>query len=309
MLMPLTNYVVEQLAQWCLVSNTISDIRATARRDFFGYDEPGEIHYMEGSGDVTGRERRFLGWFTLTFKLPDGRHPAEVAATDVLSGSDLVSAIDSIKNSRYILAMVSMVISGRGLILKLEDEEFSVENRHLSQLFNKGDAIYAHIIPAGRRGWLVGPGWMQWPMRIMPGMQAMLKKFQINPIDLERLLQQRFKDSENGPKIKPPRDDTFKAAITRMTKEAEADNRPNLIKTATQWKKLVLSNMHSNQINDYSKEIVNLVGKVNSVEELNKWLGLAMNIWNNTPQPDRGGKSAFEISKEYNEKNPDGNSK
>jgi hypothetical protein len=24
-----------------------------------------------------------------------------------------------------------------------------------------------------------------------------------------------------------------------------------------------------------------------------------MNIWNNTPQPDRGGKSPFEISQEY----------
>ena len=60
--------------------------------------------------------------------------------------------------------------------------------------------------------------------------------------------------------------------------------------TTAQWKKLVLSHMKSSQINDFSKEIVNRVGKVNSVEEINKWLGLAMNIWNNTPQPDRGGK-------------------
>jgi hypothetical protein len=35
------------------------------------------------------------------------------------------------------------------------------------------------------------------------------------------------------------------------------------------------------------------------VEEINKWLGLAMNIWNNTPQPDRGGKSAFEMGQEF----------
>ena len=32
---------------------------------------------------------------------------------------------------------------------------------------------------------------------------------------------------------------------------------------------------------------------------VDKWLGLAMNIWNNTPQPDRGSKSPFEISREY----------
>jgi hypothetical protein len=291
--------MVEQLAEWCLQSDTLADIRAAARRDFFGYDEPGEAHYGEGAGDVTNRERRFLGWFALTFKLPDGRSPAELAAAAILSGSDLTSAIDSIKGSRYILATVAMVNPGRGLILRLEDEEFTVDNRQLSRIFNRDDALYAHIIPAGRRGWLVGPGWLQWPMRIMPGMQAMLKKFQLSPIDLERLLQQRSNPSGDRPKMELPRDDTLNAAVTRMTKEAKAEGRANLIMTPAQWKKLVLSHMKSSQITDFSKEIVNRVGKVNSVDEINKWLGLAMNIWNNTPQPDRGGKSPFEISREY----------
>jgi hypothetical protein len=291
--------MVEQLAEWCLRSDTMADIRAAARRDFFGYDEPGEAHYMEGAGDVTSRERRFLGWFALTFKLPDGRNPAEVAAAAIFSGSDLTSAIDSIKGSRYVLAMVAMVHPGKGLILRLEDEEFTVDNRQLSRLLNRDDALYAHIIPAGRRGWLVGPGWLQWPIRIMPGMQAMLKKFQLSPIDLERLLQQRFKSSEDRPKIELPCDDTLKAAVARMTKAAKVEGIQSLIMTTAQWKKLVLSHMKSSQINDFSKEIVNRVGKVNSVEDINKWLGLAMNIWNNTPQPDRGGKSPFEISREY----------
>ena len=102
--MTLNASMVEQLAEWCLRSDTLSDIRATARRDFFGYDEPGETRYIECCGDVTSRERRFLGWFALTFRLPDGRTPAEVAATAVLSGSDLNSAINSIKGSRYVLA-------------------------------------------------------------------------------------------------------------------------------------------------------------------------------------------------------------
>jgi len=297
--MTLNANMVEQLAEWCLRSDTLADIRATARRDFFGYDEPDEARYMEGAGDVTSRERRSLGWFTLTFKLPDGRSPAKLAADAMLSGSELASAIDSIKGSRYVLAMVAMVNPGRGLILRLEDEEFTVDNRQLSRLLSRDDALYAHIIPTGRRGWLVGPGWLQWPMRIMPGMQAMLKKFQLSPIDLERLLQQRFESSENRPKIELPRDSSLKAAVARMTKEAKAEGRQNLIMTPAQWKKLVLSHMKSSQINDFSKEIVNRVGKVKSVEEINKWLGLAMNIWNNTPQPDRGGKSPFEISREY----------
>jgi hypothetical protein len=287
------------LAVWCIQSDTLADIRATARRDFFGYDKPGEAHYTQGAGDVSSRERRFLGWFALTFKLPDGRSPAELAAAAILHGTDLTSAIDSIKGSRYVLAMVRMVNPGRGLILKLEDEEFTVDNRQLSRILNRDDALYAHIIPAGRRGWLVGPGWLQWPIRIMPGMQAMLKNFQLNPTDLERLLQQRFESSEDRSKIELPRDDTLKAAVDRMTKAAKAEGHQNLIMTPAQWKKLVLSHMKSNQINDFSQEIVNRVGEVNSIEEINKWLGLAMNIWNNTPQPDRGGKSPFEISREY----------
>ena len=179
-------YMVEQLAEWCLRSDTLADIRATARRDFFGYDEPSEAHYMEGTYDFTSRERCFLGWFALTFKLPDGRSPAELAAAAVLSGDDLTSAIDSIKCFRYVLAIVAMVNPGRGLILRLEDEEFTVNNHQLSRIFNRDDRLYAHIIPSERREWLVGPGWLQWPMRIIPGMQAMLKKLQLSPIDLER---------------------------------------------------------------------------------------------------------------------------
>ena len=291
--------MIEQLAEWCLRDDALADVRAAARRDFFGYDEPGEAHYMEGAGEVTSRERRFLGWFAFSFQLPDGRHPAELAAAAILGGNELAAALDSIKDSRCVLAMVAMVNPGKGLILKLEDEEFTVDNRMLSRLLDRDDALYAHIIPAGRRGWLVGPGWLQWPIGIMPGMQAMLKNFQLSPIDLERLLQQRPEPNEDRPKVEPPHDDTLKAAVTRMTKSAKVEGHQNLIMTPTQWKKLVLSYLKAEKFADFGKDIVSRVGEVNSVEETNKWLGLAMNIWNNTPQPDRGGKSPSEINREY----------
>ena len=297
--MALTANVVEQLAAWCATSDILADVRAKARNDFFGYDEPGKVDYMQGAGDVTSRERRFLGWFMLTFKIPDGQTPAELAASAILGNKELAYVIGALKKTRHVLAMIAMVNPGRGLILKLEDEEFTVENHQLSRLFNRGDAIYAHIIPAGRRGWLVGPGWLQWPIGILPGMQAMLKKFQLDPIELERFLQQRIEPSKDLPKDELPRDDTLRAAVSRMTKEAKANGRTNLIINTAQWKKLVLAHMRSSQINDFSQDIIKRVGKVKSVEEINKWLGLAMNIWNNTPQPDRGGKSPNEISREY----------
>ena len=104
--MSLTSSTVERLAEWCRGSDMLADIRATARRDFFGYNEPGEAHYMFGTEDVNSRERRFLGWFSLSFKLPDGRRPAELAASAILSGSDLDSVIRSVQNSRYVMAII-----------------------------------------------------------------------------------------------------------------------------------------------------------------------------------------------------------
>lgn len=297
--MSLTAGMVEELVAWCATSDVLGDVRSKARREFFGYDEPGEVHYMEGAGEVTNRERRFLGWFAFTFKLPDGRKPSELAAAAIINEGELSAVVESIRQSRHVLAMVAMVNPGRGLILKLEDEEFIVNNRQLSHLFSRGDAIYAHIIPAGRYGWLVGPGWLQWPIRIMPGMQAMLKKFQLDPIELERFLQQRIDLANDRPKPEMPRDSSLQAAVDRMTEAAKAEGRLKLIMTPAEWKKLVFAYMKSNRAAEFGREIINRVGEVNSVDDLNKWLGLAMNIWNNTPQPDRGGKSAFEIRQNY----------
>jgi hypothetical protein len=298
--MSLNSSLIEELVQWCLRSDGLADVRASARRDFFGYDEPGEIDYMPGAGDTTSRERRFLGWFCFHFKLPDGRCPAELAAAALLAGKELESTVDAIRQTRAVLAMVAMVSPGRGLVLRLEDEEFNVENHQLSRLFYRDDAIYAHLIPAGRRGWLVGPGWLKWPIGIMPGMQAMLKKFQLSPIELERFLQQKEEPEKKArTKVDLPQDTSLKDAVARMTEAAKAEGRDKLIMTPAQWKKLVLSYMKSNRVAEFAKEIADRAGEVNSAEDLNKWLGLAMNIWNNTPQPDRGGKSAFEIRQDY----------
>lgn len=297
--MPLSPSTLEQIAAWCATSDGLAAIRSVARSEYFGYDEPGEVHYMEGAGGITSRERRFLGWFALTYRLKDGRCPAELAAEAIFSGDELVSAIDSIRNSRYVLAMVAMVTPGRGLILKLEDEEFAIDNRQLSRMVNRDDALYAHIVPAGRHMWLVGPGWLQWPIRIMLGMQAALKDFQLSPIELERFLQQRKDSSKDRPKEELPKDSSLKTAVARMTKAARTEGRQDLVMTPTQWKKLVLSHMKSSQVNGFIREITERVGEVKMVEELNSWLGMAMNIWNNTPQPDREGKSPFELSQEY----------
>jgi hypothetical protein len=300
--MPLTNSMIEQLASWCATSEVLAYIRSKTRSDFFGYDEPGSIKYMAQTGELNARERRFTGWFGFNFRLPDGRHPAELAALDLVKAAgitELVSVTKSIQDTRFVMAIVTMVMAGKGVYLKLQDEEFEVGSSVLSQTLRKDDGLCAHILPVSHGKWLVCPGWLVWPTRLGPGIRSQLKQFQIDPIKLERFLQQRKGASEDRPKLELPRDSSLKDAVARMTKTAKDEGLQNLIMTTAQWKKLVTPYITSSRINEFIQEIVSRVGVVESVEAANKWIGLAMNIWNNTPQPDRGGKSPFEISQEY----------
>ena len=296
--MPLTNSMVEQLTEWCALSDVLADVRSKARSDFFGYDEPQTIKYMAEAGEVNGRERRFLGWLSFSFRLPDGKHPAELAAAALLTGAGLTSALESIQQTRYVMAIVTMVRPGKGVYLELEDEEFEVDSRILSNVLYKGDALCAHIMPVGRGRWLVCPGWLVWPTRLGPGIRSRLKKFQLDPIKLERFLQQRASTAEDRPKIDYPRDNTLEEAVARMTEAARAEGKDSLVQSVEEWKALVLACMKSSDITKFSREVVKMVREVPSLDDLNRWIALAMNIWNATPQPERGGKTAYEMGDE-----------
>ncbi len=292
--MALNANTVEQIAQWCAKSEAIDEVRAKARSDFFGYDEVGTIKYMAGAEDLNTRERRFLGWFSFSFRLPDGLRTAEMAATALFAGTELSSALKSIQNARYVLAIVTMVIPGKGVYLELEDEEFEVSSRYMSQTLRKDDVVCAHILPVGRNRWVIGPGWLTWPVRFGPGMRSSLKKFQPSPVEVERFLQQRSNGKEEV-KIDYPRDKTLAEAVTRMTEAAQAGGKDQLVRSLEAWKGMVLACMKANDFNRFNKDIVKWVGRFSSLDELNKWIALATNIWNNVPQPDRGNRSAVEI--------------
>lgn len=296
--MPLTANMVEELAQWCAGSDILADVRSKARGDFFGYDEPGTIKYMAGTGEVNGRERRFLGWFGFSFRLPDGRRPAEMAAAALFTGPGLASALKSIQEARYVMAVATIVRPGKAVYLELEDEEFEVDSRILSQVLRRDDALCAHIMPVGRGRWLVCPGWLVWPTRLGPGIRSRLKQFQLDPVKLERFLQQRASATEGKPKIEYPRDKTVEEAVAKMTAAAQAEGKHRLVRSVEEWRRLVLACMRANDFNRFSKDVVKWVGDVPSLDDLNRWLALAMNIWNATPQPDRGGKTAYELSRE-----------
>ena len=296
--MALNADLVEQLAAWCATSDELADVRSKARSTFFGYDEPGEIKYLPGAGEVNGRERRFIGWFGFSFRLPDGRHPAEMAAANLLDGTRLSSALKSIQDARYIMALTTMVISGKGVYLELEDEEFEIGSRVLSRELYKGDALCAHVLPAGRGRWVVCPGWLVWPTRLGPNIRANLRKIQPDPILIERFLQRRASPGDKRPRVDYPRDNTIEEAVARMTEAAQAAGKPKLVRSVLAWKRSVLACMKSGDMTRFSEDVMKRLGDVPSLDDLNRWLALAMNIWNTTPQPDRGGRTAQELSRE-----------
>jgi hypothetical protein len=83
-----------------------------------------------------------------------------------------------------------------------------------------------------------------------------------------------------------------------MTETARAEGKDSLVQSVEEWKALVLACMKSSDITKFSREVVKMVREVPSLDDLNRWIALAMNIWNATPQPDRGGKTAYEMGDE-----------
>jgi hypothetical protein len=80
-----------------------------------------------------------------------------------------------------------------------------------------------------------------------------------------------------------------------MSATAQEAGRPELVLSVADWRPMVLRHMKGTHPNAYCEEVIGRMGAAGSMDDLNHWLGLANNIWNATPQPDRGGKTAYEL--------------
>ena len=300
------NYItVERLTDWCSMSEEIADVRAKARSDFFGYygDEPPK--YLGDSGELNRRERRFLGYLAFSFELPDGRRPSELAAIAFLRGRELDTALKTIRTARYVTGAASRIDPGRGFHLQMEDEGFAIESSALSRLIEKGHLVSAHLIGTSRGRYLLAPGWLAWPMTAGPGMRGQLKSvFQPNPIEVERFLQGRGSKPDKPDHIERPEDDTLEAAVARMSEAAKKEGRTGLIMSPEEWQKIVLPYIERRKTGSFAEELYERAGSFESIADVNRWLALATNIWNNTPQPDRGGKSANQLVREAQRHGP-----
>jgi hypothetical protein len=283
---------LEEIAGWCAHSSDLASVRKRAKRQFFGTDRT-RPEYWPGSGGRNSRQRRFVGWLMLGLRLADGRRPAELAAAALYTGAHLADALAAIQGSRHVLGMVDSTDGRQWVSVELEDERFEVCSATWAQGLTAGAAVIAHLVPAGRNVWVPGPGWLEWPVRIGANMRRELKRFQPDPIQVERLLQRRAEG--DGPSHEYVQDATLVDAVARMTAAATTDGRSGLVMGTEEWRRLVLEQMASPDPSAFVAEIMRRVGRVGDVDDLNRWLALANNIWNVMPQPDRGGKSAYEL--------------
>lgn len=292
--MALSQSALLGLVEWCASTPILQQERVEARAAFFGDADPRPVSYWPGAGDWIGRERRFMGWFALTHVRAAGEPAGVVAARQVLRGREAEDALRAILGARFVTGVVVRVAVGSGLVLEVEDERFEVRSRELPARVSRDEAVCCHLVPAAPRRWLLGPGWVVLPFRYGAGLRDRLREFQWDPIGLERFLQGR-KDEPDAPHPEPVRDATLAEAVGRMTEAARASGHLNLVLSVQEWVALVEPFLLSRDTKGFGQEMLNRLGEVPPAEEANDWFHLATNIWNNTPQPDRGGKSANEL--------------
>lgn len=85
-------------------------------------------------------------------------------------------------------------------------------------------------------------------------------------------------------------------AITQMNTFARRTGYTGLLMERTRWEELVLRHMQNLKPGDYINAVIHAAGlKSLTTDEYPEFIQNCMQIWSATPQPDRGGLSAYEL--------------
>jgi hypothetical protein len=76
-----------------------------------------------------------------------------------------------------------------------------------------------------------------------------------------------------------------------MSRLAQEGRRPELTLSEESWSSIVLSYLEEMDANGFYSMITECADPVD-IDETQIWMDHASDIWNHTPQPDKGGKSA-----------------
>ena len=297
--MAFTQGMLEEVIAWCRDSLELASARRQARSHFFGDDEDRPVEYWPGTEEFTSKERRFLGYFLFNWELPSGEKPAEVAAKRLYQGDTQTEALGAVAAARFVFAAVTG-IAGRNVNLEIEKDRFEVRNPQWARTLRRGAAVAAHLVPVRFGYWLLGPGWVNLPFTLGPGIRANLAALQTDPIGIERMLQGRARPPDEQPGPEPPVDQDLDAAVARMTAWAEQHGHDALVMSAGDWEALVLKHIMNPATAAFYQEVMGRVPEFASEDDVRELGGLLSNIWNNTPQPDRGGRTANQMAREHN---------
>jgi hypothetical protein len=91
-------------------------------------------------------------------------------------------------------------------------------------------------------------------------------------------------------------------AVIRLTEVARADGREDLIRPLSEWEALVQHYIVHADFIGFMEEAGGLIASDEA--EMQEWTDLLTNIWNTTPQPDRGGLTALQRLKQRGRQRP-----
>ena len=295
--MAISEGTIEDLTAWCWQADELAEERALAWARFFGDDDPRPIEYWPGTGDENSRERRFLGYFLFHWVMPSGARPVEVAARARFESSFLDEVLTAVAEARYVLAAARSIVA-RSVYLQVESETWEVRSLSWSRLLRTGTIVTGPLVPTRHRYWVHGPGWVALPIGMTERAGETMTSANYDPVAVERMLQSRG-DAADAP-APAPEDSTLRAAVERMTRWAEDHGYLSLVRSQTSWRNHVRKHIPNLEPMAFYQEVLSRVHDLPSVEVANEIVGLATNIWNNTPNPDRGFVSPRQLAKRSN---------
>ena len=289
--------MLEEIVDWCRDSPELEATRREARSHFFGDGDERPVDYWPGTGELTSKERRFLGYFLFNWEIPSGEHPAEVAVRRLYEDDMRAEALSAVRGARFVFAYATGIV-GRSVYLELEKERFEVRSAQWAANLHRDLVVVAHLVPVRHGYWLPGPGWAELPFTLGEGMRANLAGMQMDSITFERMLQGRSRRPDEQPRPEQPRDDDLDAAAARMTAWAGEHRQAGLIMPVGDWESLVLDHMEDGIITAFLEDVFGRLTEDPTDDDVRYLANLLTNIWNNTPQPDRGRKTANQMARQ-----------